>query len=55
MSTEDHEKKPEPAGESLEAETYSREEYATAEFWDNRYKENDKTYFDWYAEYPELK
>ena len=34
---------------------YSREEYGTKDFWENRYKENQKTYFDWYAEYPELK
>ena len=36
------------------SEVYSREEYATKEFWDNRYKEKG-SYFDWYAEFPELK
>ena len=33
---------------------YSRSEYATANFWDDRYAEKGGM-FDWYAEYPELK
>ena len=32
-------------------EVYSREEYATKDFWENRYKEKGG-YFDWYAEFP---
>ena len=39
---------------SLENEVYSREEYATEKFWDDRYAEKGGM-FDWYAEYPELK
>lgn len=35
-------------------EVYSREEYATKEFWESRYREKEG-YFDWYAEFPELK
>ena len=34
---------------------YSREEYGTKDFWEERYKKTEKTYFDWYAEFPQLK
>ena len=43
-----------PRGETLKNEVYSREEYAKANFWDDRYTQKGGT-FDWYAEYPELK
>lgn len=43
----------EPLKEEKPAQVYSREEYATKDFWESRYKENPG-YFDWYAEFPEL-
>ncbi len=41
-------------GEDLKDKVYSREEYARANFWEDRYVENGG-FFDWYAEFPELK
>jgi 2-polyprenyl-3-methyl-5-hydroxy-6-metoxy-1,4-benzoquinol methylase len=38
----------------IKNQVYSREEYAKASFWDDRYAEKGG-FFDWYAEYPELK
>ena len=38
----------------LSKEVFSRQEYAQANFWDERYAEKGG-FFDWYAEYPELK
>lgn len=43
-----------PTQPQLKDLVYSREEYATKEFWDERFKES-KGFFDWYANWKEIK
>ena len=48
MSEQNTEKKTD-----LKQNVYSREEYAKANFWEDRYVQNGG-FFDWYAEFPQL-
>lgn len=41
-------KEEQPKVESLKDQVYSREQYARANFWDDRYAEKSG-FFDWYA------
>lgn len=40
---------------TINPSVYAREEYGQGSFWEDRYKLTAKSYFDWYAEFPELK
>ena len=44
----------EKKAEEGESMVYSREEYAKADFWNDRFKES-KGFFDWYANWEEIK
>ena len=48
MSEQNTEKKTD-----LKQNVYSREQYAKANFWEDRYVQNGG-FFDWYAEFPQL-